>query len=183
MFGFRLSPSITLTQPHGYLAPHESGFSFKNCLLSNIKKCLFKEHRKKKMGTVCGNLFFKKEKPRWGVGEITGVSVRMVSNNYPTHCRRPLIKVERAELARAESSSLSAGCWGFFTAQAVPHSLLLDSSRLHSVGPPRSFTPRPCARRAVSRSSLHLSILQSSSSCHAFHPPPVKAQEARYRGN
>ncbi|CAB1416340.1 unnamed protein product [Pleuronectes platessa] len=36
-----------------------------------------------------------------------------------------------------------AGCWGFFTAQAVPHSLLLDSSRLRSVGPPRSFTPRP----------------------------------------
>lgn len=124
--------------------------------------------------------FFKKRKPQVGEGEITGVSVRIVSNNYPTHCSHSLIKVERAELARAESSSLSAGCWGFFTAQAVPHSLLLDSSRLHSVGLPRSFTPRPCARRAVS-SSLHLSILQSS--CHAFHPPPVKAQEARYRGN
>lgn len=53
-------------------------------------------------------------------GEITGVSVRKMSNNYPTQYSHLLIKVETPKLARAESSSLSAGCWGFFHSAGCP---------------------------------------------------------------
>lgn len=78
--------------------------------------------------------------PGWG--EIS-VSVRKTSSNCPTSHSHLPSKVERAELAGAESSSLSAGCWGSFTAQAVPPA-------------PRCWTPPGCVLLAC-RVLSHLS--------------------------
>lgn len=89
-----------------------------------------------------------------------------LSNNYQTHLLISSSKLRDQNWPELNPPPSQLGVGAFFTAQAVPHSLLLDSSRLRSVGLPRSFTPRPRVRRAVS-SSLHLCILPSSS------PPPA----------